>query len=111
MGYSVPVAPAGLAELFGLHARTIDCVIVNACHTLLLAQAITRHIDHVIAMRCEIGDAAAITFSIGFYQGLAAGAPIAQAFARGQAFLMSQAVGQPEHDTPALLGRGGRVLA
>jgi hypothetical protein len=111
MGYSVPVAPAGLAELFGLHAHTIGCVIVNACHTLALAQAIAGHISHVIAMRYEIGDAAAITFSIGFYQGLAAGAPVAQAFARGRAFLLTEAVGKPEHDTPVLLGLGGQELA
>lgn len=110
-GYSTPVAPAGLAELFGLHARTLDCAIVNACHTLLLAKAIAQHIDHVVAMRCAIGDASAILFSTGFYQGLAAGAPVRDAFIRGRAFLMSQAVGQPEHDTPVLLGRGGQELA
>lgn len=111
LGHSTPVAPAGLAELFGLHARTMDCAIVNACHTLLLARAIAQHIDYVVAMRCAIGDGAAILFSTGFYQGLAAGAAVSEAFTRGRAFLMSQAVGQPEHDTPVLLGRGGQELA
>ncbi len=108
-GCSVPVAAAGLAELFRLHRLTIDCVIINACHSLRLAQAMKAHISHVIAMRYEIGDAAAINFSTGFYQGLAADAPVADAFARGRAFLMTEAVGPPEHDTPVLLGPGGQT--
>jgi CHAT domain len=111
MGYSVPVAAAGLAQLFGLHARTIDCVIVNACHSLLLAEAITEHIDHAIGMRCEIGDATAIKFSVGFYQGLASGSSVADAFKRGRSFLQTEAQAKQEHGTPVLLGRGGRVLA
>jgi hypothetical protein len=105
-GYSVPVAAEGLAGLFGLHAATVDCVIVNACHSLRLGEAINRHIRHVIAMRCEIGDAAAITFSVGFYQGLAAGATVPRAFERGRAFLLAQATGPREGDTPVLLGSG-----
>ena len=108
MGHSVPVAPAGLADLFGLHARTIGCVIVNACHSLPLAQAVNGRIDYVIAMRHAIGDGAAIAFSTGFYQGLAAGRPVAEAFERGRAFLRSQAVGTPEDGTLALFGPGGR---
>ena len=109
-GGSVPVAAAGLAELFRLHRRTINCVLVNACHSLRLAQAMTDDIAHVIAMRYEIGDAAAINFSTGFYQGLAAGAPVPDAFVRGRAFLLAQAVGPPEHGTLVLLGPGGREV-
>jgi hypothetical protein len=109
LGYSVPAAPQGIADLFELHKSTVDCVIVNACHSLVLAEAINKHIGYVIAMRCEIGDAAAITFSIGFYQGLAAGAPVPQAFKRGRAFLHAQAVGKPEHDSPILLNPGGAL--
>ncbi len=103
LGCRIPVPPDGLAALFKLHAATVDCVIVNACHTMLLAKAMTRYIDHVIAMRCEIGDVAAITFSIGFYQGLAGGASVAEAFERGCAFLQAQPMGKSEHDTPVLL--------
>lgn len=110
-GYSAPASATGLGKLFGLHAETVECVIVNACDTLLLAQAISKRIDHVIAMRCPVGDAAAITFSIGFYQGLAAGASVVQAFERGRAFLQSQTAGRPEHDAAVLLGPGGQDLS
>jgi len=105
LGGSSPVTAQGLARLFGLHAATVDCVIVNACHTLRLAEAMVQHIDHVVGMRCAIGDVAAITFSIGFYQGLAASAPVPEAFERGCAFVEAQPSGKPEHDTPVLLTR------
>jgi CHAT domain len=106
LGYSTQAAPEGLAALFAQHAATVDCVIVNACHTMRLAEAMIEHFDHVIAMRGKIGDGAAITFSIGFYQGLAGGLAVPGAFARGRAFLQAQQPsGKPEHDTPLLLER------
>jgi hypothetical protein len=102
-GYRIAVAPGGIAELFGIHKKTVKCVIVNACHTMLLAQAMVEHIDHVIGMRQEVGDGAAITFSIGFYQGLAGGASVADAFQRGRAFLQSLSSDRDDHQIPVLL--------
>jgi hypothetical protein len=106
-GYSVAAAPEGLARLFRLHAKTVDCVIVNACHSLRLAEAMRRDFDYVIAMQTKIVDDAAINFSIGFYQGLASGDPVPLAFERGAAFLQSLAVGPDEQSTPILLSRDG----
>jgi CHAT domain len=106
-GYSVPAAPEGLARLFRLHSKTVDCVIVNACHSLRLAQAMQSDFDYVIAMQTKISDNAAINFSIGFYQGLASGDPVPLAFERGASFLQSLAVGPAEHETPILVSRDG----
>jgi len=108
LGSGVPVPPEALAALLGQHADTVECVIVNACHTIRLAEAMATHFDHVVAMRTEIGDGAAITFSIGFYQGLAAGLPIRAAFERGRAFLQAHPLSKPEYDTPVLLTKGQR---
>lgn len=102
-GYQAPVMAEGLADLFRLHAPTLDCVIVNACHSAVLGRSVKQYINNVIAMRFEIGDTAAITFSIGFYQGLAGGFPVAEAFKRGRAFLRAQPMGEDEHDTPVLM--------
>jgi hypothetical protein len=106
-GFSQPAAAVGLAELFKVHGGSIECVVVNACDTLLLAQAISQHIKHVIAMRSKIGDPIAINFSTGFYQGLAAGEPVPTAFAQGRAFALTQA---PSQDVAVLLGPGGQIL-
>jgi hypothetical protein len=106
-GSSVPAAPEGLARLFRLHAKTVDCVIVNACYSLRLAEAMRRDFDYVIAMQTKIVDDAAINFSIGFYQGLANGDPVPLAFERGASFVQALAVGPDEHTTPVLLSRDG----
>lgn len=106
LGQSVLTPAAGLARILKQHARTVDCVIVNACSTMLLAEAMAEHFSHVIAMRTAIGDVAAIHFSIGFYQSLAAGRPVPEAFEAGCGFLEAQPPGQQEHQAPALFERG-----
>ncbi|MGO9082039.1 MAG: CHAT domain-containing protein [Streptosporangiaceae bacterium] len=95
--------PEGLASLFGLHRATITCVIVNACYSERLARAMSQHIDHVVGMRWQIGDEAAIKFSVGFYTGLFAGHPVPEAFKRGLAHIQSSEATRLEYRTPLLL--------
>ena len=95
--------PEGLARLFGLHRSTIRCVIVNACYSERLARAISHNIDHVVGMRWEIGDEAAIQFSVGFYTGLFAGQPVPAAFERGLAHIQGPETTKLEYQTPLLL--------
>lgn len=95
--------PEGLASLFGLHRATITCVIVNACYSERLARAMSQHIDHVVGMRWQIGDEAAIEFSVGFYTGLFAGRPVPEAFKRGLAHIQRSDATRREYRTPLLL--------
>ena len=80
LGHPVLIPVDGLAALFRAVSDTVKCVIVNACDSELLAKAIVEHVDHVIGMREGIGDPAAIAFSIGFYQALAADRSVDKAF-------------------------------
>jgi hypothetical protein len=94
------VDATALAGLFELFAHHIGCVVLNACHSDLQATAIARHIPHVIGMKKEIGDRAALEFAIGFYDALGAGQPIEFAYNLGcSAIRMS---GIPEELTPTL---------
>jgi hypothetical protein len=95
--------PEGLARLFRLHRSTIRCVIVNACHSERLARAVVGPIQYVIGMRSQIGDEAAIQFSVGFYTGFFAGQPVPDAFERGIASIESSETTRPEYRTPILL--------
>jgi len=104
-GDAVPAIPAGLARLLRLEAATVDCVIVNACYSLRLAQAMRGCFDHVIGMRRQFGDPAAILFSIGFYQGLGSGDTVPRAFQRGCGLVQSDHRYTSEHDVPVLLSR------
>ena len=77
----------GLVQAFKAVGGDVQCVIVNACNTERLAQALTAIIPCVIGMRQPVGDRSAIRFSIGFYQALAAGKPVDTAFDVGVAQL------------------------
>jgi hypothetical protein len=103
-GYAHVIPVDGLVQVFKTVGRDVRCVIVNACQTERLAQALAAVVPCVIGMRQPVGDRSAIRFSIGFYQALAAGRPVETAFDVGVAQLMMT----PEGDdavAPLLLHR------
>jgi hypothetical protein len=87
-GYAHVIPVDGLVQAFKAVGRDVRCVIVNACRTERLAQALAAVVPCVIGMRQPVGDRSAIRFSIGFYQALAAGKPVETAFDVGVAQLM-----------------------
>jgi CHAT domain/Translocon-associated protein beta (TRAPB) len=106
MGMSALLNPDGLAKMFGQHRATVRCVIVNACHSARLAEAMARHIDYAVGMRCAIGDGAAIQFSAGFYQAIFKGWSVPDAFTRGCAMVESNSTTEGEYQTPVLFPPG-----
>ena len=86
-GNAIVVPVAGLVELFETTGENVRCVIVNACSTQQLARGLSAALPraYVIGMRQPVGDRSAIRFSIGFYQALASGRPVEQAFRLGRA--------------------------
>lgn len=103
LGQARSVDPEALGALFELIAEQVDCVIMNACYSAVQADAIARHIKYVIGMTKEIGDKAAISFAIGFYQALGAGKSIEEAYKFGCVQIRLQGI--PEHLTPVLLNK------
>lgn len=101
VGKSHPIEPGGLAALFEQFANQVHCVILNSCYSELQASAIMKHIDYVIGMKQAIADKAAISFAVGFYQGLGAGLPIEDAFQLGCVQIRLQGIS--EELTPILL--------
>ena len=101
------VNPAGLANLLGGFAASVRCVIVNACHSLTLAEAMSEQIDYVVGMRSEILDSASVQFSVGFYQGLFAGKTVPDAFRQGRDLVQAEPTTNSEFKVPVLLVRRG----
>lgn len=97
------VQPDALAALFEQFTNQVNCVVLNACHSEIQANAIAKHIDYVIGMNQAIGDKAAIAFAIGFYQALGADRAIEEAYKLGCVQIQLQGI--PEHLTPVLLKR------
>lgn len=95
------VQPEALASLFEQFASQVQCVILNACHSIDQANAIAQYIDYVIGMNQAIGDKAAIAFAVGFYQAIGAGRPIVDAYKLGCAQIRLRNI--PEHLTPVII--------
>jgi hypothetical protein len=76
-------------------------VLLNACYSVLQAEAIALHIPYVIGMNQAVGDAAAREFAVGFYDALGAGRTIE--FAYKFACNSIRMAGIAEHLTPVLL--------
>jgi CHAT domain len=77
------VTTESLAELFELFNSTVECVLLNACHSIEQAEAISQHIEYVIGMNKEIQDTVAIKFSNAFYNALGAGENYENAYKLG----------------------------
>ena len=101
------VAPEALAGLFRV-AGGVECVLLNACFSAAQAQAIAKVVPFVVGMKKEIGDSAAIAFSVGFYQALGAGRSIPDAFKFGVVQLELRNI--PESLTPQLLSQKSTVF-
>ncbi|NEO85005.1 MAG: CHAT domain-containing protein [Spirulina sp. SIO3F2] len=108
IGESKHVSTNALSSLFELVKDQVDCVLLNACYSEIQAQAIAHHISYVIGMNDAIGDKAAISFSIGFYQALGAGKSIEDAYKLGCVQISLQGI--PEHLTPVLIKYPGTKL-
>ncbi|MFI5911998.1 CHAT domain-containing protein [Dactylosporangium sp. NPDC051541] len=104
-GHRDLVTPDGLADLFGQHRATLRCVVVNACHSMQLAETMAQRIEHTVGMRNQIADEVAIQFSVGFYEGLFAGWPVPKAFDRGCAHIRSRPGTGEQHVIPLLFPR------
>ena len=103
-GSSQPVTAEALASVFRQFTHRVQVVVLNACFSEPQAEAIAEHIDYVIGTRQDIGDDTAIAFSTGFYQALAAGRSIEDAFQLGCAQIRMEGI--PEHLIPVLITAG-----
>ncbi|HEY3147894.1 MAG TPA: CHAT domain-containing protein, partial [Dongiaceae bacterium] len=105
LGNASVVPVDGLVELFEIARENVECVLVNACSTERLARGLSSVVRWVIGMRQPVGDRSAIWFSIGFYQALAAGRPIGDAFRLGRAQMKMRPGSDGDPLAPLLLSR------
>lgn len=97
------VSKQSLAQLFGILKDRIHIVILNACHSKPLAEAIAEHVEFAIGMDSALTDKAAIEFSLAFYKAIAHEKPVPDAFglARNALDLKSR----EDADVPVLITR------
>ena len=78
-----PIPGSTLAKLFRQFRDRIKCVVLNACWSTVQAAAIAESIPCVVGLSRAISDPAAIAFAAGFYEALAFGKTVKEAFDLG----------------------------
>lgn len=73
-----------LGRLFRLCGESVRCVVLNACFSEPQARSIRQQVPYVVGSTERIDDAAALSFSSGFYLAVAAGKDIPYAFEAGK---------------------------
>lgn len=69
-----------LSDLFGILKGNVHMVVLNACYGKDQAQALTSAIDFTIGINAAVEDKASIVFSAYFYQSLAFGCSVQEAY-------------------------------
>ena len=72
-----------LARLFKTLQDEVNCVVLNACDSDRQSEAIVAYINYVVGMSQPILDQAAYIFAVSFYESLAAGKSVEQAYEFG----------------------------
>lgn len=77
---SKPVSRQALADLFRILRDNLRIVVLNACLSRAQAEALSGTIPYAVGTKNEVGDKAAIAFASSFYQALAFGRSVQEAF-------------------------------
>ena len=64
-------------------SEKVQCVVLNACNTLAIAEKLAQDIPYIVATQDVIDDRTSIAFAKGFYMGIVANKTIEQAFKSG----------------------------
>jgi CHAT domain len=104
-GNPVHVEKQALVNLVGIIPGNLQLVVLNACDTEPVAEALVQHVACAIGMREPIGNDAAIAFAAAFYQALGFDEPVATAFRLGCNELELRRI--PEEGTPSLKVKRG----
>lgn len=84
------VSPKALADALSTMKDNIQVVVLNACHSHLVAKEISNSIDCSIGMLDSINDESAIQFSAAFYRSLGFGKSVSRAFREARSFLVME---------------------
>lgn len=83
-----PVGAEELGRIFKTFANRTRCVVLNACFSASVADAILASVPVVVGMSRAVPDSGACVFAAGFYSALANGGSLTQSFAAGKERLL-----------------------
>lgn len=101
------ISATKLERFFASLSKEVTCVILNACSTASVGLKIAKHVKYVIAMRDEVENMTAKSFSKGFYSALAKGKTIDTAFKKGRDEIFYN--DHPDENIPVLFIDGRKI--
>jgi hypothetical protein len=104
-GCSQVVTPEAFAQTLDAAGASVRLVVLDACYTAPIAEALHAHVDCVVGLSGAIHDDVARSFAIGFYGGLGEHESVAAAFKQGRAAINLD--GLHDADRPQLHTRNG----
>lgn len=104
-GTSQPIDPQDLADLVDQFKTNLKVAVMSCCFGSRQAAALNQVLDFTIGMEKPISDIGAVNFSANFYQVLASGGSIKQAFEGAR--LVTRMQGKPVFEKSDLLVREG----
>lgn len=99
------VSARALTQMIGSAAPSARLVVLNACFSDTVAEALRSVVDCVVGMRGAIGDGAARSFAIGFYRALGHGRSVGNAVKQAVATLAAKQF--PDEHFPICRTRNG----
>jgi len=106
------VSTTALEKTFSVVGASVKLVVLNACYSAPIAEALVVHVDCVVGMAGSISDDAARAFAVGFYGALADRASVAAAYEQGKAAIGLEVLNElPDRERPQLKVRVGSDAA
>lgn len=102
-GETIPVMV--WSELFRILGEKVRLVVLNACYSANIAKAVAQYVDCTVGMKGEIENRAAVSFSFAFYEAIAHGRSLKDAYELGRTALMMSRFG--DEQMPELFSKTG----
>ena len=101
-----PVPARLLRDMFAAVSKDTQCVVLNCCFSNAQASALVEAVPTAVGMSSLVSDTAAIAFATGFYEALALGRTVEEAF-KAACVRVALTQLESERETPKLLhGQG-----
>jgi hypothetical protein len=104
-GKSSPASKEALIELIGSSREHLRLVVLNACFSARQVEAMSQSVDYVVGTKAAVADDTAVQFAAHFYEALAIGGTVREAYYKSQAELSADH--KDRIDEYELLVRGG----
>jgi hypothetical protein len=105
-GTYLPVSKEQLSLLFNLSLEHLRLVLLNACSSAPQTERLAELVDYVVGTKAPIRDDAAVRFTAHFYQAIAIGGTVREAFNKAKGRL-AEGGGKEQADLYELLVRPG----